>query len=236
MAEAVLGEAVASTLTVPPQQEAMPCKYGYPLFAGPGGERYLKKLLRHILPAALYRIWEIFVEHQAQGNECFLSLMQLAILAGRSLRTIQRGVASLQARGLLVERVEWKTFLTTEGSPISRVVIVKDFAALYALAVEYDAWLHADDYIPPQRCFARILMQNPALVAKLRRFDIYRKILYTRVPGPGRQPQEEDRWFTQYRTDAAGTPSHEAAADQLSQVSVPAPNLTAKERSKKSHF
>lgn len=106
MVESVLIEAGAPTPAVPQQQEAMSCKHRSPLFAGPGGELYLRKLLRHILPAALYRTWEIFAEHQAQGNECFLSLTQLAPLAGCSLRTIQKGMAPLQAMEL---------FLATNG-------------------------------------------------------------------------------------------------------------------------
>src|SRR6185312_17502938 len=102
--------------------------YLYPEFTCPGGERYLKKLLRQILPGALYRTWEIFTDHQAKGNECYLSIPQLATLAGRSLRTMQKNVASLQAKHLLVERAECKVFRKPDGGTTSRLVIVKDFS------------------------------------------------------------------------------------------------------------
>ncbi len=52
------------------EAEGLPNKYCYPEFAGWNGERYVKKLLRQILPMALYRTWEIFAEHQAIGNAC----------------------------------------------------------------------------------------------------------------------------------------------------------------------
>jgi hypothetical protein len=97
---------------------------------------------------ALYRTWEIFVEHQARGNDCYLSVPQLAVLAGRCLRTVQKNVASLAARGLLVERAERKAFRSSKGGPTSRMVVVKDFTKLYALAHEYHTWLHSDGYVP----------------------------------------------------------------------------------------
>src|SRR6266851_6913168 len=62
-------------------------KYRYPEFAGWSGERYLKKLLRQILPTALYRTWEIFADHQAQGGDCYLGVTRLAEIAGRTTRT-----------------------------------------------------------------------------------------------------------------------------------------------------
>ena len=58
--------------------------YIYPEFTCSGGQRYLKKLLRQILPMALYRTWEIFADYQKRGNECYLGISQLAMLAGRS--------------------------------------------------------------------------------------------------------------------------------------------------------
>lgn len=61
---------------------------------------------------------------------------------------MQKNLASLSAKHLLVERAARKIFGGQEGTPTSRMVVVKDFSALYALAHEYDAWLHMDGYIP----------------------------------------------------------------------------------------
>ena len=163
-----------------PAQEARSCANAladYPEFRAPGGSRYLKKLLRQILPMALYRTWEIFTDHQARGNDCFLNVVQLAALAGRSLRTIQKNIASLQAKHLLVERVERKSLRNAEGRMVSRFVVVKDFTALYALAHDYHEWLTSEGMIPPQRICLSLLVQDAALMAKLRRFENYRRLL-----------------------------------------------------------
>jgi hypothetical protein len=213
----------------------------YPEFAGPGGEHHLKKLLRQILPMALYRTWEIFVEHQARGNDCYLSVPQLAVLAGRCLRTMQKNVATLATKGLLVEHAERKAFRPSNGEPTSRMVVVKDFTNLYALAHEYHTWLHSDAYIPPDRVFLAALSADPSLVAKLRRFDTYRRVLYTSLPGPGPQAHEEDRWFTAYplgdRAPTEGT-FPEGDKDARPQAAAMAPTLSAndpaKERAKDS--
>ena len=109
-------------------------KYLYLEFAGWTGERYLKHLLRQILPLALYRTWEILVEHQAPGNPCYLSLSHLAELAGRVPRTMEKQMAELVARGLLVERAERTLVRRADGTLHCQAVVVKDFASLYALA------------------------------------------------------------------------------------------------------
>ena len=116
-------------------------KYRYPEFAGWSGERYLKKLLRQILPGALYRTWEIFVDHQAQGNDCYLGVTHLAEIAGRNTRTMEKNLAALCAKHLLVLRAERKLFRGQDGRPHSRVVVVKDFGGLYTLAHDYHEWL-----------------------------------------------------------------------------------------------
>ncbi len=213
--------------------------YRYAEFTGPGGERYLKKLLRQILPMALYRTWEIFTDHQARGNDCYLSISQLAALAGRSLRTMQKDLASLQAKALLVERAERKVFHGAERASTSRMVVVKDFAALYTLAHEYHEWLSADAYIPPDRAFLSVLSQDRSLVAKLRRFNNYRRVLYTQLPGPGPRAQEEDRWFTEYLQEASGPTKAQQevvgdAQPAVAHLPQTTPNDPAKERSKAS--
>ena len=97
------------------EASGLPNKYRYPEFAGWSGERYLKKLLRQILPMALYRTWEIFADHQAIGNECYLGVTHLAEIAGRTTRTMEKNLASLCAKQLLVERAERKVFRSSDG-------------------------------------------------------------------------------------------------------------------------
>lgn len=184
------------------RQQELPNAYGYEEFAGWAGERYVKRVLRQILPLALYRTWEIFVEYQGRGNDCYLSVPQLARLAGRTLRTMQKDLATLAARHLLVERAARKPCPGPDHTVHSRVVVVKDFAQLYALAHEYHEWLHATDYIPPDRTVSELILPNAPLLAKLRRFDNYRRVLYNQRPGPAPRAQEEDRWFTDYQAEA----------------------------------
>jgi hypothetical protein len=208
---------------------SLPNKYSYPEFAGWNGERYLKKLLRQILPMALYRTWEIFTDHQAVGNACYLSVPRLAEIAGRSTRTIEKNLASLCAKHLLVERAERKVFRSSAGIVTSRVVIIKDFAGLYALAHEYHEWLNAEEYIAPDREMLALLHESPNLVAKLRRFENYRKVLYNRLPGPFSLVREKDRWFTDYQAEPSFTPSeHERAkeAKQPQRIALPAKDST----------
>ncbi len=171
--------------------------YGYPEFAGWSGERYLKKLLRQILPMALYRTWEIFIDHQPQGGECYLGVTRLADIAGRTTRTMEKNLATLCARHLLVERVERKLIRTADGTYHQRVVVVKDFAGLYALAHDYHEWTQNDAYVAPDRRVLSLVEQDAHLMARVRRFENYRRVLCTRVPGRTAQRRLEDRWFTE---------------------------------------
>ncbi|HEU5380342.1 MAG TPA: hypothetical protein VFV38_33370, partial [Ktedonobacteraceae bacterium] len=143
-----------------------------------------EKLLRQILPMALYRTWEICVEHQARGQDCYVGVAQLASLAGRTVRTLQKNLAELGAKRLLVERAERKVVRRRDGTHAPRVVVVKDFSPLYALAHEYHAWLSSPDYIAPERALCAVLAQDSALVAQVRRYNNYRRVLYTDRPGP----------------------------------------------------
>lgn len=207
----------------------LPNKYRYPEFAGWNGERYLKKLLRQILPMALYRTWEIFVDHQAIGNECYLGVTRLAEIAGRTTRTMEKNLASLCAKQLLAERAERKVFRSSTGVVKSKVVIVKDFAGLYDLAHEYHEWLNTDEYIAADREMITFMERSPSLIAKLRRFDNYRKVLYTRLPGPLSQAREEDRWFTEYQTEqyfAAAERDQVKEAKQSQRGAIPAKDPT----------
>jgi hypothetical protein len=70
------------------------------------------------------------------------------------------------------------------------------------LAHEYHEWLHDDAYFPPDRTFVPLLIQEPALAAKLSRFENYRRILSTRVPGPESVCYEvfNQRWLARLPT------------------------------------
>ena len=46
-------------------------------------------------------------------------------------------------------------------------------------------------------------MRQEGLEAKLRRFNNYRRVLYTYQPGPQAQLSEEIRWFRDNRSDVA---------------------------------
>jgi hypothetical protein len=81
--------------------------------------------------------------------------------------------------------------------------VIKDFAGLYALAHEYHEWLQSDEYLPPDRDLMGLVEQESHLVAKLRRFDNYRRSFYHRNPGPIAMAREEDRWFTDYQCEQA---------------------------------
>ncbi|HET8842498.1 MAG TPA: hypothetical protein VFN35_13600, partial [Ktedonobacteraceae bacterium] len=190
-------------------------KYSYPEFAGWRGERYLKKLLRQILPAALYRTWDIFADHQGQGQDCYLSLTHLAEIAGRHMRTMEKNLASLCAKQLLVERAKRKVFRGADGQVVSRVVIIKDFGGLYALAHDYHTWLSDPNYIMPDRETIALLAEFPQLVARVRRFENYRHLLAHRQPGPEAKQREEDRWFTSYQQHVC-SPSQEEQAEGAS--------------------
>lgn len=187
-------------------------KYGYPEFAGWSGERYLKKLLRQILPMALYRTWEIFIDHQPQGSECYLGVTRLADIAGRTTRTMEKNLATLCSRHLLVERAERKLMRMSDGTCHQRVVVVKDFAGLYALAHDYHEWTQAESYVAPDRGVISLVEQDQHLMAKVRRFENYRRVLCSRVPGRAAQPRTEDRWFTDYQPEFPGMGQQAPAA------------------------
>lgn len=182
------------------EQQGLPNKFCYPEFAGFMGEKHLKKILRRILPMALYRTWEIFVDNQAYDNDCFMSVDNLADLAERAPKTIQANLAELAARKLLELRAERKVFVQGERT-YSRPVVIKDFTGLYALAHEYDQWCQNPEYIEPDRAYVAMIKADPRLEAKLRRFNNYRRILYTQPTGPEAEQSQEARWFQNYRED-----------------------------------
>lgn len=183
----------------------LPNKFTYLEFAGFAGEGLLHKIVNAILPLALCRTWEIFEREHACDNDCFLGLAKAAQYARRTQRTINRNIATLCARGLMVLRSEYKLFRNPDGSVRRKAVVVKDFAGLYALAHEYYLWQHSPDYIEPELEYVDLVRQDEHLVAKLRRFEDYRRILYHQRPGPEVQAKghEEDLWFSTYEEGAS---------------------------------
>ena len=176
----------------------LPNKFVYPEFAGFAGEKHLKEILRQIFPIALYRTWEIFVENQAYDNECYMSVARAAAKLGRAEKTIQANLSELAAKKLLELRTGRKIVMQGER-PCSRPVVIKDFTGLYALAREYGQWCQdAQNYYEPARAYAAEIKDDPRLEAKLRRFNNYRRILYTQPTGPEAALTLEARWFQNF--------------------------------------
>ncbi len=167
----------------PDQQAERPNKYHYPIFDGFGGERYLDSIILEILPAALERTWRYAVEHQAPGRDCYVGAAKIAGRAKRSLRKIEIDLKTLEVQGLMRKYAGKRPLLQEDGTIVERPVVVKDFKALYDLAYEYHLWTQSPEYIPPERDYAEMIRKDPQLYQKLIRFNNYRRILCTEVPG-----------------------------------------------------
>jgi hypothetical protein len=133
------------------------------------------------------------------GNECFLSLSKVARDTGRTQRTVDRNIATLIRRGLLILRSAYKFFRRPDGSTYKKAVVIKDFSGLYALAHEYDEWLRSDEYLEASWEYLELIRQDPHLVAKLCRFENYRRLL-DRQREPFLHLVGDPR-FTQYREE-----------------------------------
>ena len=139
-------------------------------FAGIIGKSYLNALGVRILPSRLYSTWSSLMNSLvlAQYNEKSLDLSELIAesAAGQSA-TLQKHVSTLQERSLATIQMDCR------GTKH-----LKDFAGLYVLASEYHAWDESEEYIAPKAELVESIRQRPFLVAKLRRFDNYRRLLY----------------------------------------------------------
>lgn len=216
-----------STATITAEQPvtdelALPNKFIYPEFAGFAGEKLMRRLLKGVvLPRALYTTWETIEEEHAYGNDCFLALSKVSRDTGRSLRTVNRHIATFLARGLLTLRPEDKYFRRADGSFYRKAVVVKDFSGLYALAHEYYEWQRSEDYLPPERENLALIQRDPRQVAKLCRFDKYRRLLsHSCDPFERVTP---DRRFTEYDPDAS---SEEEEQAESAEACVSRPNET----------
>jgi hypothetical protein len=178
----------------PPEQQdggdhEPPNKYLYPEFAGYGGERYLDTIVQQILPYALWRTWHYAVDFQAPGSYCYVGATRLASRVKPGIRKIELDFQELLARGLMVKYAKRLPIKQDDGSSKNEACTVKDFAALYALAHEYHLWTHSDEYIPAVRDQLDLILADPHLLAKLLRFDNYRRLIECRKPGRKPQPQ-----------------------------------------------
>ena len=196
------------------EEQGLPNKCKYPEFAGFTGEDYLKDILRKILPLAIFRTWDILLAKQSYGNDMYLSMPILAAKAGRSLRTVRRHLTDLREKHLMIERLEQKMLLSPDGSLRTRTVVVKDCSGLYDLAHEYHLWTLSDTYIEPDRDLIKAILMNEHLVAKLRRFENYRKLMYQEPPGPRPQDRDEYHWFTEHVEDAQETSVEKTNSDR----------------------
>ena len=189
----------ASSTAPPLDQVELTAKYKYPIFEGFSGERYLKSILRKILPLSLYATWDILVvDFQARGNDAYLSVSRLAEARERTERKIRLDLAELKARKLLCYRLTQKAFRQRDGSTKIKTVVVKDFDGLYDLAYEYHVWCESECHIDADRDLMDAVKQNDLLCRKLLRFDNYRRLLCNQCPGRKAQVKETHRWYTEY--------------------------------------
>jgi hypothetical protein len=163
--------------------EEPPNKYLYPEFAGYSGERYLDTLIQQILPYALWRTWHYAVDYQKPGGVCYVGTARLAGRVKPGIRKIELDFQELEARGLMRRYAARLPVLQDDGSFKAEAVTVKDFSPLYALAHEYHLWTHSDEYIPACRDQIDLIMGDPRLLAKVLRFDNYRRLIECRKPG-----------------------------------------------------
>ncbi len=176
-----------------PQVEEMetplPNKYGYPEFAGYDGKRLLDRVLQQMLTYATWRTWHFSDEFVAPGNDCYVGPSRLAAEIRPGVRKVEMDFKALRDQGLLQIYPDYRLMKNANGQVQKFAVIIKDFTALYALAHEYYLWTISPGYIPPQREFVDLILQNEELTQKLIRFDNYRRLLCCKKPGRKPLPQ-----------------------------------------------
>jgi hypothetical protein len=176
-------------------QQPWPHNYLYEEFAGPQGEEYLNAILQQILPTALWRTWRCAVSFQAPGRALFVGVSRMAAKVKPGERKIYLDLQELVARRLLTITPTCMQITQQDGTIVTRVVSVKDFSGLYALAHDYHRWLSALNYIPADREGAAYLKTQPALMQQLLRFDNYRRLLLCKKPGRKAHPKEAHLWY-----------------------------------------
>ena len=159
-------------------------KYKYAIFADWAGERYVKWILKQILPSALYRTWRAAVSHQAPGNACYVGAAAIAREEKVGERKAKIDLQELEARGLMHRYRQRHSWPQEDGTIKYGTVTVKDFSRLYDLAYEYHLWINSPEYVEAEWDNAENIKQDPRLCLKLMRFDNYRHILVCQKPGP----------------------------------------------------
>src|SRR5579859_7161421 len=161
-------------------------KYHYPEFADYAGERYLDSIIMQILPYCLWRTWHYAVDFQRPDSVCYVGTTRLASRIKPGIRKVELDFQEFIARGLM-RKYAARLPITESGK--LEAVVVKDFTPLYALAHEYHLWTLCDEYVPPSRDQVDLLTSDPHLLAKVLRFDNYRRLIENRKPGRKAQPQ-----------------------------------------------
>lgn len=208
----------------PPEQggsKVPPNKYVYPEFLGYDGERYLDTIIQTILPYALWRTWHFSVDYQAPDSVCYVGTARLASRVKPGIRKIELDFAELQARGLMRKYADRLPIKQGDGTSKKEAVTVKDFTALYDLAHEYHVWTLSDEYIPASRDLVDLILQDAHLLAKVIRFDNYRRLIECQKPGPKPQPQPVHLYYQCVRPgddqDWEDLPEQPAATQQDAQ-------------------
>ncbi len=202
--------------------EAPPNKYLYPEFLGYSGERYLDTIIQQILPYALWRTWHYAVDYQKPGSVCYVGTTRLASRVKPGIRKIELDFQELEARQLMRKYAARLPILQEDGSFKNEAVTVKDFTALYALAHEYHLWTHSDEYIPATRDQIDLILDDPRLLAKVLRFDNYRRLIECRKPGRKAKVQPVHQYYQIVRPEDQESwenlPEQPVAARQGEQV------------------
>src|SRR5262249_43223960 len=108
-----------------------------------------------------------------------------------------------------------------DGTFVECPVVIKDFKPLYDRAYEYHLWTQSPDYIPPERDYAEMIRSNPQLYQKLIRFNNYRRILCTEVPGRKTQ--------TSYQCHFQSDQQEQPRQESRNQATPPQPQHKAKD-------
>lgn len=164
-------------------KEDRPNKYLYPEFEGYSGERYLDSLIQQILPYALWRTWHYAVDYQAPDNVCYVGTARIASRVKPGIRKIELDLQELESRQLMLKYSARLPVMSKSGTVRHEAVTVKDFTALYALAHEYHLWTHSEEYIEADRNLVDLILQDMKLLAKVIRFDNYRRLIECKKPG-----------------------------------------------------
>lgn len=167
-------------------------KYHYPEFADYPGERYLDSIVMQILPYSLWRTWHYAVDFQEPNSQCYVGTTRLAARVKPGVRKVELDFQEFMARGLMRK---YAARLPIKSSGKLEAVIVKDFTPLYDLAHEYHQWILSDQYVPASRDQVDLLKGDPHLLAKVLRFDNYRRLIVNRKPGRKSQTQQVHLYY-----------------------------------------